>query len=102
MEKSQSSAPACCPTVPGCPSEEDSLRLRVYDLENELEEKTENLFKAAEFGKSLLGTNQLLNDKLDATESEYSKQLEVTAKYECMVTRVWPLFHAYINPLDSE
>jgi len=58
-------------------SSTESLRLRIAELEDELEEKTENLCKAAEFGKSLLSTNQLLNDKLDARESEYCKQLEV-------------------------
>ena len=59
-------------------SSSESLRLRIVELENELEEKTENLCKAAEFGKSLLSTNQLLNDKLDTQETEYSKQLEVS------------------------
>ena len=56
----------------------DSLQQRVSELEDELEEKTENLRKAAEFGKTLLSTNQLLNDKLEAGEAEHSKQLEVT------------------------
>ncbi len=55
----------------------ENLQQRICELEDELEEKTENLCKAAEFGKSLLSTNQLLNDKLDARETEYSKQLEV-------------------------
>ena len=57
----------------------DSLQQRLSELEDELEEKTENLCKAAELGKTLLSTNQLLNDKLEGREAEHSKQLEVTS-----------------------
>lgn len=55
----------------------ESLQLRVSQLEDELEERTANLYKAAECGNSLLSTNQLLNDKLEAWEEEHSKELEV-------------------------
>lgn len=54
----------------------ESLQLSVTQLQEELEETKNNLFKAAECGNTLLGTNQLLNDKLEAREKEYAEQLE--------------------------
>ncbi len=54
-----------------------SLQLRVSQLEEELEDKLGKLYKAAEFGNTLLSTNQLLNDKLEAREKEHSVLLEV-------------------------
>lgn len=56
----------------------ESLQLSVTQLQEELEETKNNLFKAAECGNTLLGTNQLLNDKLEAREKEYAEQLEVS------------------------
>ena len=56
----------------------ESLQWRISQLEEELEEAQKNLHKAAECGNTLLGTNQLLNDKLEAREKEYAEQLEVS------------------------
>lgn len=55
----------------------ESLQLRVSELEWALQEKKTNLYRAAECGNSLLSTNQLLNDKLEAREKEHSEQIEV-------------------------
>ena len=55
----------------------ESLQLRVAQLQEELEEAQNNLYRAAECGNTLLSTNQLLNDKLEAREKEYAEQIEV-------------------------
>ena len=55
----------------------DSLKLRVSQLEEELENTRNNLYKAAECGNTLLSTNQLLNDKLETLEKEHAEKLEV-------------------------
>lgn len=51
---------------------------RVAQLQEELEETQAKLYKAAECGNTLLGTNQLLNDKIESREKEYAEQLEVS------------------------
>lgn len=63
----------------------ESLRLKVSQLEEDLEDTQENLYKAAECGNTLLGTNQLLNDKLEAREKEYAARLEVS----------WSIWHGH-------
>ena len=55
----------------------ETLQLRVAQLQEELEEAQNNLYRAAECGNTLLSTNQLLNDKLEAREKEYAEQIEV-------------------------
>lgn len=58
-------------------SDSVELESRISQLEEELEETRNNLFKAAECGNSLLSTNQLLNEKLETLEKEHVEQLEV-------------------------
>ena len=60
----------------------ETLLLRLSELEDELQVKKEDLYKAAKCGNSLLSTNQLLNDKLESREKEYSEQIEVGRKKE--------------------
>jgi len=60
----------------------ESLLLKVSQLKEELEETRNNLFKAAECGNTLLGTNQLLNDKLESREKEHAEQIEVSMYYQ--------------------
>lgn len=55
----------------------EDLKLRLSQLEEELEDTRNNLYRAAECGNTLLNTNQLLNERLEAREKEYSEQLEV-------------------------
>lgn len=57
----------------------ESLQLRVSQLEEELEETRGNVFQAAECGKTLLASNQMLTDKLEKREKEYVQQLEVSS-----------------------
>lgn len=53
------------------------LQLKVSQLEEELEETCSNALQAAECGKALLDSNQMLTDKLENREKEYAQQLEV-------------------------
>ena len=55
----------------------ERLQLRVSQLEEELEGTCDNLFRAAECGKTLLASNQMLSDKLEKREKEFAEQLEV-------------------------
>lgn len=54
-----------------------SLQQKVSQLEEELEETRSNVFQAAECGKTLLASNQMLTEKLEKREKEYAQQLEV-------------------------
>lgn len=55
------------------------LESEISQLQEKLEEASEKLHKAGEFGNALLATNQQLNENLEAREKEYAEQLEVRA-----------------------
>ena len=65
----------------------EDLRLEIARLEEMLEEASEKLHKAGEFGNALLSTNQQLNENLEAREKEHAEQLEVSETGDLYVTR---------------
>ena len=56
----------------------ESLRLEVSQLREDLEVAQDNAHRAAEFGKTLLASNETLSDKLEKREKEFAQQLEVS------------------------
>ena len=73
---------------------ESSSSSSEVQLREELEDTRIKLQKAAECGNSLLSTNQLLNDKLEAREKEYAKHLEV--RY-LLVRYLLKMFEIYLH-----